>query len=116
MEGVQIDAEGNAGPKLSLPEVPPTAEPDRFDTPPGVLRPPQLTLDVIELREGQLHVKGHTQPGVTVTVNGERIPVQGDGSFNEQVVLKRGATAVAVRAAGVNGATTEQQLPIIVPK
>lgn len=83
---------------------------------PGVLKPPQLMLDVIELKETQLHVRGRTEPGVIVTVNGERIPVQRDGSFNEHVVLKRGATAVSIRATGVNGAVTEQQLPIIVPK
>jgi hypothetical protein len=51
-----------------------------------------------------------------VTINTERIPVQGDGSFNEQMVLRRGATAVSVRATSVNGAITDQQLPIIVPK
>lgn len=116
-EGVEIDAEGKAGPKLPLPELPiPTSLPEPFNASPGVLSPPQLTLDAIELRETQLHVKGHAEPGVTVTVNGERIPVQGDGSFNEHVVLKRGATTVSVRATGVNGAVTEQQLPIVVPK
>jgi hypothetical protein len=51
-----------------------------------------------------------------VTINGERIPVQRDGSFNEHVVLKRSATAVSIRATGASGAVTEQQLPIIAPK
>ncbi len=79
----------------------------------GVLRPPQLVLDVVELRGTQLHVKGHTELGVTVTVNGERIPVQLDGSFNEHVVLERKATAVSIRATGVSGAVSEQRLPIV---
>ncbi len=115
-EGVQIDAEGKAGPKLPLPEVPIPTAPGQSNAAPTVLRPPQLMLDAIELREAQLHIKGRTEPGVTVTINGERIRVQGDGSFNEHVVLKRGATAVSVRATSVNGAIMEQQLPIIVPK
>lgn len=51
-----------------------------------------------------------------MTVNGERIPVQQDGSFNEHVVLTKRATAVSIRATGVNGAITEQRLPIIVPQ
>jgi hypothetical protein len=82
----------------------------------GVFRPPQLTLGAIELRGTQLHITGRTEPGVTVTVNGERIPVQPDGSFNEHLALERNATAVSVRATGAGGAVTEQRLPIVVSR
>jgi hypothetical protein len=73
-----------------------------------------LVLDVIELRGTQLHVGGRSEPGVTVDINGVRIPVQSDGSFNEHVVLPRNAIVVSIRATGANGAVTEQQLPIVV--
>jgi hypothetical protein len=201
-EGVEIDAEGRAGPKLSLPEVPIlTAPPDRHEAyypdpqrsttrltwhgvagaksyrvvvdssttfagpsvdrrvdegteldlqgleartycwkvaavdgsgteggfssawcfsllkvESGVLKPPPLTLEVIELRGTQLHVTGRTEPGVTVTINGERIPVKRDGSFNEHVAFKAGTTAVLVRAENAGGAVTEQRLPIVVSR
>jgi hypothetical protein len=80
----------------------------------GLLKPPGLVLDVIELRGTQLHVGGRSEPGVTVDINGVRIPVQSDGSFNEHVVLPRNAIVVSIRATGANGAVTEQQLPIVV--
>jgi hypothetical protein len=82
----------------------------------GLLKPPQLVLEVIELRGTQLHVTGRTEPGTNVTINGERIPIQRDGSFNEHVALGRAATSVSIRATGANGAVTEQQLPIVVNK
>jgi hypothetical protein len=82
----------------------------------SVLKPPLLSLDLIELKGTQLHVRGRTEPGVTLTINNERIPVQQDGSFNEHVVLTRTAAVLSVRATGATGAVTEQQLPIIVPR
>jgi hypothetical protein len=78
----------------------------------GVLRPPRLAVDTIELKGRQLHVGGRTEPGVTLTVNGVRIPVQGDGSFGEHVVVVDDAAVISVRAGAEGGATTEQRLPV----
>ena len=62
-----------------------------------------------------LHVRGTTAPGATLTLNGLRIDVQADGSFNEFVMFEAGAAAtVAVRSTAVNGAVTEQQRPVVV--
>ena len=74
--------------------------------------PPQLSLDLVELRGAQLHIKGRTERGVTLTINGERVPVQSDGSFDEHLALEKGAATVSIRVAAANGAVTEQHLPI----
>ena len=40
---------------------------------------------------------------ITVTVNGEPIPIQWDGSFNEHVALGKGAEGFTYRGAGFDG-------------
>jgi hypothetical protein len=82
----------------------------------SVMKPPALVVDVVELRGSQLHIKGRTDAGVLLSINGERVPVQSDGSFNEHVALRDKAKAVAIRAEGGSGAVTEQQLPIVAPQ
>jgi hypothetical protein len=102
-ERVQIDTGGVAGPKTTLPPAPIVMD---------VPRPPGLLISSVELRGDQLHLSGQTEPGVTLTVNGEPIQVQRDGSFGEHVVLEPGTTAVSIRATGRTGAVTQQTLPI----
>ncbi len=92
----------------------PSIEASGFVLLPAWLKPPELVLDVIYLRGSQLHVTGRAEPGTTVTVNGEPIPIQRDGSFNEHVALDKGTTSISIRATGANGAVTEQRLPIVV--
>ena len=45
--------------------------------------PPPLVFETAELKGNVLHVSGRTEPGATLTLNGERLEVQADGTFNE---------------------------------
>jgi hypothetical protein len=83
-------------------------------TPPSAAKPPPLSVDTLELRGNILHVRGQTAPGATVTLNGVRIEVQSDGSFNEFVMFETGATTVLMRATSVSGGVAEQRRPIVV--
>jgi hypothetical protein len=102
-EAVQIDPEGVAGPKTTLPPAPYVMD---------VPRPPGLHIRSVELRGDQLHLSGKTEPGAALTVNGEPIKVLRDGSFSEHVVLAPGTITLSICATGETGATTEQSLPI----
>jgi hypothetical protein len=79
----------------------------------NLLMAPPLALDVVELRANQLLLKGRTDPGAVMTVNGERVPLQPDGSFDEHLALRATTTALSIRVVGPGGAVTEQQLPIV---
>jgi hypothetical protein len=77
--------------------------------------PPPLTLETIEVRANILQVKGRTEPGATVTVNGQRIDVQSDGTFNEFIQMaKAGRQYVIVKAVGINGGANEQRRSVLV--
>lgn len=77
--------------------------------------PPPLVIQELELRTNILQVKGRTEPGATVTVNGQRVDVQGDGTFNEFITLdKPGRQYVVVRATGLAGGVNEQRRPVVV--
>lgn len=83
--------------------------------PPVATKPPPLSVETLELRGNILHVRGQTAPGATLTLNGLRIDVQSDGSFNEFVMFEAGAAAtVSVRSTAVSGGVTEQQRPVVV--
>jgi hypothetical protein len=104
-----VDADGNEGQFTA---------PSTFTikkAPVVATKPPPLSVETLELRGNILHVRGRTAPGATLTLNGLRIEVQPDGSFNEFVMLEAGAAAtVTVRSTGVNGAVTEQERPVVV--
>jgi hypothetical protein len=75
--------------------------------------PPPLAIDLLDVRTNILQIKGRTEPGATVTVNGQRVDVQSDGSFNEFITLEKlGRQIVVVRATGLNGGTNEQKRAI----
>jgi hypothetical protein len=77
--------------------------------------PPPLVILELELRTNILQIKGRTEPGATVTVNGQRVDVQTDGSFNEFITLdKAGRQTVVVRATGLAGGVTEQRRQVVV--
>jgi hypothetical protein len=77
--------------------------------------PPPLIIESIETRQNILQVKGKTEPGATVTVNGQRVEVEGDGTFNDYITLEKpGKQIVAIRATGLNGGVNEQKRPVIV--
>ncbi len=70
---------------------------------------PPLFIESFDVRANILQVKGRTEPGATITINGQRADVQSDGTFNEFVTLegKAGPQTVVVRATGVNGGLSE---------
>jgi hypothetical protein len=79
------------------------------------LSQPPLTIETLEARGNVLQVKGKTEPGASLTVNGQRIDVATSGSFNEYITLEVGAKPVVViRVTGVNGAVTVQTRPIVI--
>ena len=77
--------------------------------------PPPLTIVTMDVRTNILQIKGRTEPGATLTVNGQRVDVQADGSFNEFISLaKPGRQIVVIKAVGINGGVNEQKRPIVV--
>lgn len=77
--------------------------------------PPSLVLEGITPSGNVVHVKGRTAPGATLTVNGQRVDVQADGTFNEFVTLeKAGRQVVVVRSTSAGGGVNEQKLPVVV--
>jgi len=62
-----------------------------------------------------VQVKGRTEPGATLTVNGERMEVQGDGTFNDWITLQKpGRQMVVIRATGLNGGVNERKVAVVV--
>ncbi len=77
--------------------------------------PPPLQIEAIDLRQDILQVKGKTEPGAGVTVNGQRLDVGADGTFNEFIKLeKAGRQDVVIRAAGLNGGVREIKRTVVV--
>ena len=77
--------------------------------------PPPLVIDTAELRDNILHLRGRTEAGTNLTVNGERLEVQPDGSFSEFVTFDGGATAtVVVKATNPRGGVAEQRRRVTV--
>ena len=74
-----------------------------------------MEIEPLEARGNILQVKGKTEAGASLTVNGQRIDVASDGSFNEFITLEPGARPVVViRATGLNGGVTELKRPFVV--
>lgn len=77
-------------------------------------RAPDLIIETVEARGNILQVKGRTEPGASLTVNGQRIDVAGNGAFNEYITLEPGAKPLVVlRATGINGGVSEKTKPIV---
>ena len=82
---------------------------------PGSGPPPVLVLQPLEVRANILQLKGRTEPGSTLTVNGQRVDVASDGSFNEFVTLdKPGRQTVLIRSMGLNGGVRELRPTVVV--
>lgn len=70
--------------------------------------PPALSVEAVELKGNVLHVRGKTEAGATLTVNGEKLDVQPDGTFDEFLTFEGGSAAeVILRSTGVRGGTAE---------
>jgi hypothetical protein len=81
----------------------------------GTGPPPLLRIESLDLRQNLLQVKGRTEPGASVTINGQRVDVQGDGSFNEFITLPTaGRQNVSIRSTGINGGVNEQKRAVVV--
>ena len=77
--------------------------------------PPPLNIETAEARGNILQIKGRTEPGATVTVNGQRIDVESNGAFNEYIPMeKAGRQDVVVKAVGINGGVNEQRRSVLV--
>jgi len=77
--------------------------------------PPPLAIESLDVRTNILQVKGRTEPGAAVTVNGQRIDVGADGAFNEFVTLNTaGEQVVLIRAVGLNGGVAERKRTVVV--
>jgi hypothetical protein len=77
--------------------------------------PPPLLIESVDVRTNILQVKGRTEPGASVTVNGQPVDVQADGSFNEFITLdKPGAQVVLIRATGLQGGVAEVRRRVVV--
>jgi len=77
--------------------------------------PPPLVIESLDLRTNILQIKGRTEPGATVSVNGQRVDVGTDGAFTEFITLEKpGKQTVLIRATGLNGGVTEQRRPVVV--
>ena len=72
--------------------------------------PPMLVIEVFEARSNVIRLAGKTEPGARLTVNGDAITVQADGSFREFVTLarKQGEQRVVIRATSVAGGVAEE--------
>ena len=107
-----IDAQGNEGG---------FSEPGRFRV--TRLRanagvpPPALLISSLETRANILQIKGRTEPGATVSVNGQPLDVESDGTFNEYITLnvdKSGPQQVTIMAVGINGGVNKKIAPVMV--
>ena len=79
--------------------------------------PPRLVIDSMEVRQSILQVRGRTEPGATVTIDGQRVDVGTDGAFNEFIQLpgdRPGRQVVAIRSVGINGGVMDIKRPVMV--
>jgi hypothetical protein len=77
--------------------------------------PPPLTLEALDVRGSVLQVKGQTESGATVTINGEAIQVRPDGTFIEFIGLEKvGKQDVKIRVVGLNGGVREDVRSVVV--
>jgi hypothetical protein len=77
--------------------------------------PPPLSVDTLEMRGNVLQVKGRTEAGASLTVNGQRVDVRPDGSFDEFITFEGGRQTVVIRATGVGGGVSEMKRSVLVP-
>ncbi len=91
------------------------SEPSRFVVSRGGSPPPSLTLEPLSPRGNTVQVKGRTEAGATLSVNGQPVDVRPDGSFNEFLTLSSGRQEVVVKATGADGGIAELRRPVVAP-
>lgn len=82
----------------------------RSAPPPVVVAPPSLVIEAFEARDNVLRLVGKTERGARLTVNGDPVRVQSDGSFSEFVTLARtqGDQRVVIRSTSPTGGVAEE--------
>jgi hypothetical protein len=82
----------------------------RLAPPPVIIARPFLVIVAFEARDNVLRLVGKTEPGARLTVNGDPVRVQPDGSFSEFVTLarKQGEQRVVVRSTSLTGGVAEE--------
>ena len=77
--------------------------------------PPALDVQTPTQLGNLIIIQGTTEPGVTVTVNGEAVDVAGDGSFRKAVTLNRvGQNTIVIRATDPAGNKAEVRKQVFV--
>ena len=78
--------------------------------PPATAPAPALVIEAFEARNNVLRLVGKTEPGARLTVNGDPVTVQPDGSFREFVTLarKQGEQRVVIRSTSSSGGVAEE--------
>ncbi|MEK7134983.1 MAG: helix-turn-helix domain-containing protein [Patescibacteria group bacterium] len=72
--------------------------------------PPNLAVDPKEdmvIQQGSLTVRGQTDSGVYLTINGENVYVASDGTFSKEVQLTSGINVIEVKAVNNFGKSTK---------
>ncbi len=76
---------------------------------------PGLIVETVEARGNVVQIKGRTQPGVELTVNGEPLQLQPDGSFEEFItLLQQGTQTLVLRATDQDGISSEVRRSVTV--
>jgi hypothetical protein len=76
---------------------------------------PTLVVETLDVRNNILQIKGRTEPGARVTVNGLPVDVGDDGRFAEFLTLERpGKQSIVIRATGPDGGIHEETRPVMV--
>jgi hypothetical protein len=77
--------------------------------------PPKLEVQKPTQMGNLFIVQGVTEPGVTVTINGESVDVAGDGTFKKAVALNReGWNTIVIKATDPAGNTSEDRKSVYV--
>lgn len=77
--------------------------------------PPPLSVQRPQQMGNLFLIQGVTEPGATVTINGEAVAVAGDGSFKKAVAVTReGRNVIVVRAVDPAGNSTEHRETVFV--
>lgn len=77
--------------------------------------PPPLSVQRPQQMGNFFLIQGVTEPGATVTINGEAVAVAGDGSFKKAVAVNReGKNIIVIRATDAAGNSTEHRETVFV--
>lgn len=83
----------------------------------NTLEPPELTItnpqDGHITTHKQIQISGHTEPEVSISINGEQIMSDTNGGFSEAVSLNPGINTIRVEATKKHGKTSHEMRHII---